>query len=615
MTLKRPFGKLRLLATDYNVTDNAKPITDVKSVTVEYTSEIPNQFDAVDGIFDNYATVASYTYNWTVDGSNYVNYYKMTDGAMPLFADYIPANGEGQDNPTTFRVTVTYGNGETYSRTFNDIPVRRNALTTLKGAFFTANSEIKVEVKDAFEGQPENINFVSVSTATQLQDAINNGGDGETIILTDDIVLTEPLVFGVNSGNPAPTRSGATNSFVLNLNGNDIIGTDTSTASYGLITIKNGAELTIEGNGTISLTAEQNRYWNAYSSVISNQPGGKLIVNGGTIQHLGGTDMAYAIDNLTNGKGTYAETIINGGTIKSTYRAIRQFLNGVEAQNILTVNGGTIESTEGNKAIWMQDPSKNANTGTLFVGADAKLKGNVYLTVTEGSTEWPVKAFITIDALKDGSKVELNDAAKAKVDGQITFAVSGADQLVGALENKHNVYLMNDIKIDPATMSNAYGTTGINVKYGQTIDGGGHTLNIQGAGGTWDSGINTTGGIIRNLTVTGSFRGIFINHNSSYSEKVVLENVTITGTTYTISCDQGLYQGIEATNCTFNGWTSYAATLGSAKFLNCSFGEGNGYKYCRPYCSTEFVECTFCPGYAVDTTQAEVKFTDCTWEE
>ena len=192
--------------------------------------------------------------------------------------------------------------------------------------------------------------------------------------------------------------------------------------------------------------------------------------------------------------------------------------------------------------------------------------------------------------------------------------VSTADELVAALEANEGVYLMNDIKIDPASMSNAYGATGINIKNGQTIDGGGHTLNIQGAGGTWDSGINTTGGIIRNITVTGSFRGIFINHNSTYSEKVVLENVTLTGVVYTISCDQGLYQGIEATNCTFNGWTSFAKTAGEAKFVNCNFGEGNGYKYCRPYSKTEFVGCTFCPGYAVDKTQATVTFTDCIWE-
>ncbi len=192
--------------------------------------------------------------------------------------------------------------------------------------------------------------------------------------------------------------------------------------------------------------------------------------------------------------------------------------------------------------------------------------------------------------------------------------VSTADELIAALEANEGVYLMNDIKINPASMSNAYGATGINVKNGQTIDGGGHTLNIQGAGGTWDSGINTTGGIIRNLTVTGSFRGIFINHTSSYSEKVVLENVTLTGVTYTISCDQGLYQGIEATNCSFYGWTSFAKTAGEAKFVNCYFGEGSGYKYCRPYSNTEFVDCTFCPGYAVDETRAEVTFTNCTWE-
>ena len=195
--------------------------------------------------------------------------------------------------------------------------------------------------------------------------------------------------------------------------------------------------------------------------------------------------------------------------------------------------------------------------------------------------------------------------------------VATADELVAALEANEGVLFMNDIKIEPAKMSNAYGTTGINVKYGQTINGNGFTLNIKGAGGTWDSGINTTGGLIKNLTVTGSFRGIFINHTSDHSEKVVLENVTIggNGTVYTISCDQGLYQGIEATKCTFNGWTSFAKTAGEAKFVNCNFGEGSTYKFCRPYSNTEFVGCTFCPGYAVDTTRATVTFTDCTWEE
>ena len=196
-------------------------------------------------------------------------------------------------------------------------------------------------------------------------------------------------------------------------------------------------------------------------------------------------------------------------------------------------------------------------------------------------------------------------------DAVLPVVVEDDDGLIEALESGKDVIMTDDIKIDPANMSNAYGTTGINVKNGQTIDGGGNTLDIKGAGGTWDSGINTTGGLIKDITVTGSFRGIFINHNSTHSEPVVLENVTIDGTTYTISCDQGMNQTLTATGCTFNGWTSFAKTLGSAKFVDCSFGEGNGYAYCRPYAPTEFVGCEFEAGYRLDA-RAAVIFENCT---
>jgi len=193
----------------------------------------------------------------------------------------------------------------------------------------------------------------------------------------------------------------------------------------------------------------------------------------------------------------------------------------------------------------------------------------------------------------------------------IPVVIDDADGLIEALESGKDVVMNDDVKINPAGMSNAYGTTGINVKNGQTIDGNGNTLDIKGAGGTWDSGINTTGGLIKNLTVTGSFRGIFINHNSTHSEPVVLENVIIDGTTYTISCDQGMNQNFEAYNSTFKGWTSYAATLGNAKFIDCSFGEGNGFAYCRPYAPTEFVGCDFEAGYRLDA-RAAVTFENCT---
>ena len=227
--------------------------------------------------------------------------------------------------------------------------------------------------------------YTGVQIGTKIYDSLANAWvaaqDGDTIKLLGDIAIDTAIT--------------NTKKITLDLNGKTITGTDNATASFGLIT--NKGELTITGNGKMTLVATNNRGWNAYSSVISNTVGGKLVVENGTIEHLGGTDMAYAIDNLTNGKGTYAETVINGGTIKSTYRAIRMFLNGVEAQNILTVNGGTIEGA--NKSIWVQDPSANNNTGKITVVAGAVLNGDVYLYATAGSAEWPVEVSIAASAV------------------------------------------------------------------------------------------------------------------------------------------------------------------------------------------------------------------------
>ena len=220
------------------------------------------------------------------------------------------------------------------------------------------------------------------TTYQTLAAAIEAAKDGDTVTVLKDFALDEMIV--------------NKNKITLNLNGKTITGKDTTSKNFSLI--DNRGELTITGNGTMTLTSTVNSGWNRYSAVLANNPGGKLVIENGTIEHLGGTDMAYGIDNLTNGKGTYAETVINGGTVKSPYRGIRQFLNGVEAQNILAINGGTVEGA--NKAIFFHDPSKNANSGTLTVTDNAQLKGDVYLFVTEGSTEWPVEVSIAKSAVE-----------------------------------------------------------------------------------------------------------------------------------------------------------------------------------------------------------------------
>ena len=616
--LHRPFAQLNAgLSTEdvTNIRNNGVVVENLYSaVVVENVAKTLDLGYANPGAVSDptpvgFASAAKPTQALTVNGVEY-NYLSM---------NYLLVN-EKQNVNITYSITENGAGEEPYVRPYYNVPVQRNYRTNIIGNLISSPMDFTVIIDSEFNADYD-------VEGTVVSATVNDVAELTAALEDDEVNVVNFNLAGDIDLNNVATRAALSSIIIesgkslnIDLNGYTLSGVESETGSFGLLT--NRGNLTIndsKGNGAIKLSATENRGWNAYSSVISNQPGGVLVVNGGTIEHLGGTDMAYGIDILTNGKGTSSVATINGGHIKSTYRAVRQFLNGIEANNSLTVNGGIIEGA--NKSIWMQDPSKNANTGSLVVKAEAQLVGDVYLFVTAGSTEWPVSVSIAKAALvgestvlsgnvPDGYQVILNDGYYKVINAT---PVSTADELVAALEANEDVYFLNDIKIEPAKMSNAYGKTGINVKNGQTIDGGGHTLNIKGAGGTWDSGINTTGGLIKNLTVTGSFRGIFINHTSDYSEKVVLENVTITGTVYTISCDQGLYQGIEATNCTFNGWTSFAKTAGEAKFVKCSFGEGSGYKYCRPYSNTEFVECTFCAGYAVDTTRATVVFTDCTW--
>ena len=187
---------------------------------------------------------------------------------------------------------------------------------------------------------------------------------------------------------------------------------------------------------------------------------------------------------------------------------------------------------------------------------------------------------------------------------------STVEELNAALTSGGTVALADDVTVSATdTGANGYGATGIQMNAGQTLDGNGNSFGVD-AWNTWDSAINITSGTIKNVTVNSGMRGIFISHNGTPG-KVYLENVIIDGTIYTISCDQGTNSGLEAKKCTFNGWTSYAATLGDVLFTNCTFGEGQGYAFCRPYAPTTFVGCDFAKGYEIDA-RAAVTFENCT---
>ena len=400
MILKRPFAKLRVVTNDID-----EIYSDLLSASIVYNVDTYQAYDALTLKPSNLDRVTK-TVDFTSDAYLYGG-EPTAEGVQTLFADYLLGTETGS---VQFVMTIT-DNVETLPAiAFNTaIPVERNHLTTIYGPVLTDFNKVTVSIDDNFE-QPEHIvEHKKASTAEQLNDIFTELNESTTeeevhIVLGDDINLDDlASLFTTRASSSTSITIASGKEVVLDIKNYSITGTDNETASFGLFNIQPGAKLTIEGNeGKIQLTAKNNRGWNAYSSVISNQRG-EFVLNGGTIEHLGGTDMAYGLDILTNTGAGDAKATINGGVVKSTYRAIRQFLNSTKATAELVVNGGTIDGCY-NKSIWMQNANNSVNPGKLVVGENANLYGDVMVSGA-GAPELDIELSVAVEALKDGATV------------------------------------------------------------------------------------------------------------------------------------------------------------------------------------------------------------------
>ena len=449
----------------------------------------------------------------------------------------------------------------TASNTLNLNGAEVGTIIVNKGNVVIENQS-QVEVLDNQSGGQVTVYVDSTSDVNVPQDGSFVEIEGPTEINSLDALQTV-LNYSASDVIVVPNGIVNTSEFTLSLNGKTVTAVDNATGSYGLIT--NKANLTIVGPGTISLSATNNRAWNAYSSVISNTVGGNLTVGEDVvIEHLGGTDMAYGVDNLTNDKGTSAIATINGATVKSTYRAIRQFLNGIEATNELYVNAGsTILNTTGtNKGIWMQDPSKNANTGKLVVAEGAHVD-DVYLSVTAGSTEWPVEVSIASSSLNQGKTVMSSNVPAGyevvEVDGvwKVRRLVSNASELKAALTNGGLVVLGADIDASNEIVV---------ISKSVTIDGCGHKLTSSAGRAINVSGAD--GVTIKNLTIECSGeRAINIIQGAT---NVTIDNVTATAANYTVNVAGSAPNAfVDIKNSTLNGLcTVNVAGAGAEVYVN-----------------------------------------------
>ena len=345
--LHRPFGKIRLLATD-KLTEGvdqdeypAETKVDFKDVTV------PASFNVLTGLtLDGTLTIEEITgtsilEDASVAGNEYPDSYLL--GYYYIFA---------ADGSTSYAMDVTTydQNGiQMGVRNLSQIPVQKNKLTTVIGNFYTNSSTLEVIIEDPFE-EPEN--EIDLEAAEKMKDAL---ATGEPFTLSCDIDITEL------SGLQVPAGVSST----LDLNGYTIRAVNGNSGNikvYGSLTIKDS-----KGGRIIA----ENDYSSDYSTGIIYVSGedASLTMEGGYIYAV----RDDAVNNGQFGVALYdgADFTMTGGKIEAGWYAIAGNGNNSTQNSVIEIQGGELISTSDYAIYLPQSGTTNITGGTVNGAAGA----------------------------------------------------------------------------------------------------------------------------------------------------------------------------------------------------------------------------------------------------
>ena len=416
LKLKRPFAKLRVVATDLAdvVALGLTPAT----ATITYSQAMPCMYNALEQEVTN-VEETNRTHTITYDVENHV--YTDNKGEFTLFADYFFADDVHYIAKFSLDVYAAADDTTPIKHTdFNtDIHVAANKLTTIKGDVLTTGTNISIDIEGNGQFDEEKVyEIVEVYNATELQEAINEADDDTVIVLANDIVLgatASTLSTRSASNNSITVEQGTT--ATIELNGNTISTQWSDEAAkkhyyaiynYGNLTIKDSGEngaivsrgiynygtMTLESgkidacdaNGGYAVKNEPNATFvmNGGSVVTSNEDGdapevGKYdattirvdegataTINGGVVNNV--SNYTFAIDN-------YGTTTINGGTFTSIHSTVSSY-------GTMTINGGSfirkgLNGVSGHALIVWNGSNTTINGGT-FDGQGINNGYNVY---------------------------------------------------------------------------------------------------------------------------------------------------------------------------------------------------------------------------------------------
>ena len=377
IVLQRPYGKIRVITTDLaELNLNVDPA----KVVVTYDAHHPVAFNAVTGKIDTEVKAEALTFEslynegvckesldnhfYTAGYDDYARYGTVNANGekrhthMTLFTDYILATEE--HSPIHFKMSVYDGvNAEPIKTTEFDteIPVQRNHLTTIIGNVLTTGTQINVTIDD---------NFANKDNQYYVFEALVNGGE---LTLEEDYVIGRPIFVEADA--------------VLNLNGHTIKNAEGNKVT-DVIIVREGATLTINGEGTIEAVSGNDGY-----TVIAE---GTVIINGGEFKS--GVDAAGDPNAVVYARGN-GKVYVNGGVFHNehTSKYVLNKKDGDRTTTTIEVRGGLFQNF---------DPANNAAEG-----AETSFMADGFSTVQDG--DW-YEVVAAVDYVDKGEYAEVYTA-------------------------------------------------------------------------------------------------------------------------------------------------------------------------------------------------------------
>jgi hypothetical protein len=228
-TLKRPFAKLRVVATDKADELIMKPDWDKSLLKILPDCNIPNRFNALTGTATSDSNVGGgYWCSYYVTSGTYEN---ETGDEHTIGVFYLPVSTSSYN--LTFDMGITTGETATYNKlSVENVPLVANKLTTIKGKILSKKTDVTITIEDPFVEPGIDVEVgKEASTVNDLKAAMT--GKDETITYTGKV--TKDKGFELDFTNVARTNP-------VYAEGN------TATLTLAFASIEDGAVLTFKGD-------------------------------------------------------------------------------------------------------------------------------------------------------------------------------------------------------------------------------------------------------------------------------------------------------------------------------------------------------------------------------